>query len=102
MAGCPVDAIHRIDGNNNIKIESNCIGCGLCANNCPYDNIQMIPNPLAKTKPNVPKLRAATCDLCVDVVGPTGTPNCVYACPHDAAHRMSGQQLQQLTLLKKH
>jgi CRP-like cAMP-binding protein/Fe-S-cluster-containing hydrogenase component 2 len=40
MIGCPVGSIHR--GNNGqINIEDWCIGCGLCANNCPYGSIQM-------------------------------------------------------------
>ena len=40
MIGCPVGSIHR--GNNRqIVIEDWCIGCGLCANNCPYGSIQI-------------------------------------------------------------
>jgi len=48
MIGCPVGSIHR--GNNGqIVIEDWCIGCNLCAKNCPYGAIQMhdiglIPN----------------------------------------------------------
>lgn len=40
MIGCPVGSIHRGD-NRQIVIESWCIGCGLCATNCPYGSIQM-------------------------------------------------------------
>ena len=36
---------------------------------------------------------ATTCDLCRDLVGPEDDPSCVYACPHNAAFRMSGQDL---------
>ena len=41
LVGCPVDAIHRVSsperpGAVEITIENHCIGCGLCANNCPY------------------------------------------------------------------
>jgi Fe-S-cluster-containing hydrogenase component 2 len=40
MIGCPVGSIHR--GNNGqIVIEDWCIGCGLCASQCPYGAIQM-------------------------------------------------------------
>jgi Fe-S-cluster-containing hydrogenase component 2/CRP-like cAMP-binding protein len=40
MIGCPVGSIHR--GNNRqIVIEDWCIGCELCARNCPYGSIQM-------------------------------------------------------------
>ena len=34
--------------------------------------------------------KATMCDLCSDL---DGQPSCVYACPHDAAHRMSGKEL---------
>jgi Fe-S-cluster-containing hydrogenase component 2/CRP-like cAMP-binding protein len=40
MIGCPVGSIHRGD-NREIIIEDWCIGCSLCADNCPYGSIQM-------------------------------------------------------------
>jgi Fe-S-cluster-containing hydrogenase component 2/CRP-like cAMP-binding protein len=40
MIGCPVGSIHR-GGNGQIVIEDWCIGCGLCAGQCPYGSIQM-------------------------------------------------------------
>lgn len=40
LIGCPVGSIHRGD-NREILIESWCIGCGLCAESCPYGSIQM-------------------------------------------------------------
>ncbi len=40
MIGCPVGSIHRGD-NRQIVIEDWCIGCELCARNCPYGSIQM-------------------------------------------------------------
>ncbi len=40
LIGCPVGSIHRGD-NREIVIEDWCIGCGLCATNCPYGSIQM-------------------------------------------------------------
>ena len=43
MIGCPVDAIHR-GRHQQIVIEDHCIGCGLCAQNCPYGNISMEPD----------------------------------------------------------
>lgn len=40
MIGCPVGSIHR--GNNReIVIEDWCIGCAMCAKQCPYGSIQM-------------------------------------------------------------
>lgn len=103
MTGCPVDSIHR-GRHLQIVIEDHCIGCGLCAENCPYGSIFMIPNernpiPMADTAEAgrihfVGQLKAANCDLC-DAKGDRSSPRpaCVAACPHDAAFRMTGPQL---------
>ncbi len=103
MAGCPVDSIHR-GRHLQIVIEDHCIGCGLCAANCPYGNISIIPNlrrQIDTPDPDEPgrtvkvaQLKASTCDLC-DALGERDEPmpRCVYSCPHDAAHRMSGEEL---------
>ncbi len=40
LIGCPVGSIHRGD-NKEIRIEDWCIGCSLCARQCPYGSIQM-------------------------------------------------------------
>jgi CRP-like cAMP-binding protein len=40
LIGCPVGSIHRGD-NRQITIEDWCIGCGLCARQCPYGSIIM-------------------------------------------------------------
>jgi CRP-like cAMP-binding protein len=82
---CPVDAIHRRGQSPEIVIENHCIGCGLCAINCPYDNIVM-HDSLAQQR-----RIATTCDQCGGVDGPG--PRCVSACPHEAAFRCSGEEL---------
>ncbi len=98
MVGCPVDAIHR-GKKREMTIENWCIGCGKCAQNCPYGNINMQPfetnekiddvlNPGFKVA--VVQQKATMCDLCESI---DGQPSCVYACPHDAAHRMTGPEL---------
>jgi len=110
LVGCPVDAIHRGGNTLEIEIEDYCIGCGLCANNCPYGNINMHGFPRQEVdasgklrnvyeerdgkKLPVIQQRATTCDLCRSV---DGKPSCVYACPHNAAFRMSGTELMKLT-----
>jgi Fe-S-cluster-containing hydrogenase component 2 len=100
LVGCPVDAIHRDGERKEITIESHCIGCGLCANNCPYGNINM--HGIEETRPDptnaqrsiaVVQQRASTCDLCHHIVGPDEQVSCVFACPHNAAFRMSGEEL---------
>ncbi len=106
MVGCPVGSIRRRDSRE-IIIEDWCIGCGKCAENCPYGNINMHPfeelrpDPANPPQPPLGKggrggvvavtqQKATTCDLCTEL---DGQPSCVYACPHDAAHRMSGTEL---------
>jgi len=91
LVGCPVDAIHRDGNGKQIQIESHCIGCGLCANNCPYGNINM--HPLEKG--GQLQHTATTCDLCSSIVGPGNWRNvsCVFACPHNAAFRVTGEEL---------
>jgi CRP-like cAMP-binding protein/Fe-S-cluster-containing hydrogenase component 2 len=96
MIGCPVGSIRRRNSLE-VIIEDWCVGCGLCASNCPYGNITVHEfdkdgNASAlqsvqtdKDSSNSGKVRKATsCDLCHDLA----EPSCVYACPHDAAHRV--------------
>ena len=94
LVGCPVNAIFR-QGDKEIVIEDHCIGCGQCATNCPYGNITMYGHLdgyrfEGERKIPVVRQRATTCDQCKSI---GGTPRCVYACPHDAAFRMAGQEL---------
>ncbi len=102
MTQCPVGSIRRKE-NLEIIIEDWCIGCGKCAELCPYGNINMHPLEVIKeVKTEIksdregvpPKVKiekkktiaykANTCDLCTQL----STPSCVYACPHDAAKRV--------------
>jgi CRP-like cAMP-binding protein/Fe-S-cluster-containing dehydrogenase component len=92
MVGCPVGSIRR-RSSREIIIEYWCIGCGLCAENCPYGNINMVEQHDKAKKADVRK--ATTCDLCTSL-GPNHEPSCVYACPHDAAHRLKGSELLEL------
>ena len=91
MVGCPVGSIRRRNSLE-VLIEDWCIGCGLCANNCPYGNINLHPFPVELDDPQHPgrmiagiRQKATSCDLCHD----HEEPSCVYACPHDAAHRVN-------------
>ncbi|QDU63045.1 Hydrogenase-4 component A [Planctomycetes bacterium Pan216] len=97
MIGCPVGSITR-GGNGEIIIENWCIGCKLCAEQCPYDSIQMheiLPSERRQQQEatsvsrEVKEVshRAVVCDLCSTL--PTG-PACVSMCPHDAARRLDG------------
>jgi Fe-S-cluster-containing hydrogenase component 2 len=103
LVGCPVDAIHRND-TLQIRIEDHCIGCGLCAQNCPYGNINMHGFPEKVPDPDHPGKRlkvirhkATTCDLCSHITTDHHqAPSCVFACPHNAAFRMTGPELRQV------
>src|SRR4051812_17827235 len=106
MTQCPVGSIRRKE-NLEIIIEDWCIGCGKCAELCPYGNINMHPLEVTKevktevksANPNIPPTikvekkktttyKANTCDLCTQL----SVPSCVYACPHDAAKRVDPQR----------
>src|SRR6266700_2074780 len=90
MVGCPVGSIRRRNSLE-VIIEDWCIGCGLCAQNCPYGNINLHPfevmvDDLERSgrKKAAIRQKATSCDLCTHLK----EPSCVYACPHDAAHRV--------------
>ncbi len=50
MVGCPVGSIRRRNSLE-VIIENWCIGCGLCAKNCPYGNINMHPFTVLENDP---------------------------------------------------
>lgn len=94
MVGCPVGSIRRRNSLE-VIIEDWCIGCGLCARNCPYGNINLHPFEVMADDPEhagrkkaMVKQKATSCDLCTHLK----EPSCVYACPHDAAHRVDPKQ----------
>jgi len=94
MVGCPVGSIRRRNSLE-VIIEDWCIGCGLCAEYCPYGNINLHPFNVMGNDPEHPgqriamvKQKATSCDLCTNYA----EPSCVYACPHDAAHRVNPRE----------
>jgi CRP-like cAMP-binding protein/Fe-S-cluster-containing hydrogenase component 2/sulfur carrier protein ThiS len=91
MIGCPVGSIRR-KNTLEIIIEDWCIGCGRCAEQCPYGNINMHPFKLEGETPTgkkaVVRLKATGCDLCTELK----EPSCVYACPHNAAMRVEPRE----------
>ncbi|MEQ1830587.1 MAG: cyclic nucleotide-binding domain-containing protein, partial [Pirellula sp.] len=101
LVGCPVNAIFR-QGSKEIVIEDHCIGCGQCATNCPYGNITMYGHEAGFSEDGDRRIpithqKATTCDQCRSI---GGTPRCVYACPHDAAFRMTGEELRETVLAR--
>lgn len=97
MIGCPTGAISRTTEGGMVVINDiSCIGCGTCANSCPYDNIRLVPirekngqqvlDPVSREA----IVKATKCDLCSSL--PSG-PACERACPHDALKRVDIQSL---------
>jgi Fe-S-cluster-containing dehydrogenase component/CRP-like cAMP-binding protein len=90
MIGCPTGAIHR-SSDGVVKINDvTCIGCSTCANNCPYDNINMVSvrdtsGKIYTDAATKPIIKASKCDLCSDTAG---APACERACSHDALTRI--------------
>jgi CRP-like cAMP-binding protein/thioredoxin reductase/Fe-S-cluster-containing hydrogenase component 2 len=101
MLDCPPDAIVR-DPRGEVYIKSNCIGCGNCERNCPYDNIFMVHKEPKKSifswvasllgkghKNDVEQTVAVKCDLCREI---SGGPACVRSCPTGAAIRLTPEE----------
>lgn len=99
MIDCPPDAIAR-DPRGEVYIKSNCIGCGNCEANCPYDNIFMVRAESSRDslfgwikslfskedQREADRTFAVKCDLCRDI---KGGPACVRSCPTGAAIRLT-------------
>lgn len=104
---CNVNGIVRTPAGEIKIVEDNCIGCGACAERCPYDNIQMHPverrergvlfslldllalgaprsQALDALDPKVKKV-AVKCDLCAGYQDYA----CVTGCPVGAAFRIN-------------
>ncbi len=97
MIGCPTGAIHRHETESAVVInDDTCIGCGTCANSCPYDNIRLVEianldgMALVDERSGKAILKATKCDLCVEN---PGGPACERACPHDALQRVDVRHL---------
>ncbi|WP_286142566.1 DMSO/selenate family reductase complex B subunit [Adlercreutzia caecimuris] len=71
VANCPTGAMIKRDEDGIVYVdESVCIGCGTCANACPYG------------APKVSEERGVTskCNFCMDYLDEGGRPACVDAC----------------------
>lgn len=100
MIGCPTGAIARDTNTGVISINpETCIGCKVCSESCPYDNIVMVQiadergRRLVDRETQMPILQATKCDLCQSF--PSG-PACQTACPQDALVRIDMSDLKTL------
>ncbi len=89
MIGCPTGAITRVGASHQIVITDACIGCGNCANRCPWGNIIPVPTEKDGKVMNI----STKCDLCQDH---GGRPACVYNCPNGSAVRISFKDLDRV------
>jgi Fe-S-cluster-containing hydrogenase component 2 len=93
MIGCPTGAITRPLGGLAVAInDQTCIGCGNCANRCPWHNVIQVPHQSERLGREIDL--ATKCDLCL---GRPEGPACVQMCPHGSASRISFQDLAAVT-----
>jgi Fe-S-cluster-containing dehydrogenase component/CRP-like cAMP-binding protein len=99
MIGCPTGAIHREAFAGKVTINpATCIGCSVCATNCPYGAIRMVEirdrrGEFLEDTDGKTILKATKCDLCVEQLG---GPACQRACPHGALARIDLTDLDSL------
>ena len=107
MVGCPVNSIRRLelarDHHRGLVHRLRQVRRELPlrqhqhALRCPRSWWPTPPTPARRSPSSSRRRRPATSAASVD-----GQPSCVYACPHDAAHRMSGTELLEEVRLAWH
>jgi Fe-S-cluster-containing hydrogenase component 2 len=83
MMACPVSAIRKLKSGLVEVVDARCIGCGACAEACPFGAIWL--HPVTKT--------ALKCDLC------GGDPQCVKQCMPVALSLTTPEQVAEKTRL---
>lgn len=73
---CPARAITKREGDGAVVVDkSRCIGCKYCFQACPFEVPRYTEDGMDK------------CDFCIENGSyPEGIPACAAACPHDALH----------------
>lgn len=66
---CPTEAISHTPEGFVIIDQDNCIGCGVCVDECPFDVMRLGEETAQK------------CNACIDRIDKGGVPACVKTCP---------------------
>jgi Fe-S-cluster-containing dehydrogenase component len=102
MIDCPTGAITRESDSLLVTINGHahptrpCIGCGNCAERCPWGNIIMVP--FGTRADGKLEEEATKCDLCVSR---SEGPACVQMCPHGSAVRLSFREMEEVVSVLK-
>jgi Fe-S-cluster-containing dehydrogenase component len=75
-AGCPTEAIMRDNDGRVVLKEEDCINCGSCVEDCPFEAVTI----------DVERNLAVKCDLCSARTAEGLSPACVAACPGKAIY----------------
>ena len=71
---CPTQALRRRDDGIVLVREDACVGCGLCAQFCPFDGLKLNPA----------KRKMEKCTMCADRIDAGLQPACASVCPTKA------------------
>jgi CRP-like cAMP-binding protein/Fe-S-cluster-containing hydrogenase component 2 len=102
MIDCPTGAITRESDSLIVTINPHdhptraCIGCGNCAERCPWGNIIMVP--FGTRADGKLEEEATKCDLCYTR---DQGPACVQMCPHGSAIRLSFREMDEVIRVLK-
>lgn len=73
VEGCPTGAMYKAEDGTVLHDKDLCIGCGNCANVCPYQVPKLLDTAAG--------IKAGKCDSCASIRANGGQPQCVAACP---------------------
>ena len=88
MVGCPVGSIRRRQSLE-VIIEDWCIGCGLCAKNCPYGNITLHPFEVTSKIPTRRETRGGDQEKATPAISAPITPSQAACTPARTMRRIA-------------
>lgn len=86
VEACPTGAMYEREEDGIVLVnKEECIGCGACAQACPYDAPVLIEE----------EKKMGKCDFCVDLIIQGKDPVCVGSCPVRALHYGEIEELRE-------